>query len=294
MVLSDYKETIAGASAGLVGTIIGYPLDVVKGYMQAHDGAGMVSAARAIHSAQGVRGFYTGVASPLISLTLLNMTNFSSYAFLSRKILDLSEGGITTAFQPRVFVAGATVGTIASMISTPFELVKIQMQFSARSSTGKKFSGSIAACRHILREYGVRYLYSGHAINTVREMVFLGTYFFTYEHLKYFFSHTLIGPSIGVPLSGGLAGAVGWFVSFPLDCIKTQIQRLDLSAPAASASSLPKVKSSFEAYSAFIQGRSFLTLYQGVAPSILRAFVVSSSRFTVYEAVLWAIGHNQW
>lgn len=290
MGISDFKETVAGASAGLVGTIIGYPLDVMKGFMQAHDGAGMAHAARSIHSAQGIRGFYTGVASPLISLTLLNMTNFSSYAFMSRRIVDLTEGGLTSAFQPSVFIAGAAVGTLASLISTPFELVKIQMQFSARSKAGAKFSGSIAASRHIVREYGVRYMYSGHAINTLREMVFLGTYFFTYEHLKYFFSNTALGSSIGVPLSGGLAGAVGWFVSFPLDCIKTQIQRVDLSAPAASLGGrLPEVKSSFEAYSSLVKGRSVLGLYQGVAPSILRAFVVSSSRFTVYEAVLWAM-----
>ena len=29
---------------------------------------------------------------------------------------------------------------------------------------------------------------------------------------------------LAVPLAGGLSGAVGWFVSYPLDCVKAQVQ----------------------------------------------------------------------
>lgn len=40
------------------------------------------------------------------------------------------------------------------------------------------------------------------------------------------------------------------------------------------------------------QKRGLFGLYAGVVPSVLRAFVVSSSRFTVYEGTLYLLEKN--
>ncbi len=29
---------------------------------------------------------------------------------------------------------------------------------------------------------------------------------------------------VSIPVAGGFSGAIGWFISFPLDCIKSNIQ----------------------------------------------------------------------
>ena len=45
-----------------------------------------------------------GVTSPLVSLTILNMLNFSSYAYSKSYILSIDV--VTEGFQPKIFLAG--------------------------------------------------------------------------------------------------------------------------------------------------------------------------------------------
>ena len=71
--------------------------------------------------------------------------------------------------------------------------------------------------------------------------------------------------------------------SFPLDCIKSNMQGVKLSAPR---------KSSFAHFSAILSDRGVLGLYRGVGPSVARAFIVSSTRFTAYEFVVGLLRHR--
>lgn len=271
-----YIDACAGAGAGLVGTLIGYPLDVVKGQMQVHIGkTSMFRIFRQMYATQGVTGFYRGVIPPMVSLTLLNMTNFSSYSSMSKALqIDHSiEGEI----QPLAFVAGAAVGPIASLISTPFEFLKIQLQFSARNNV--YYKSTFDAAKVICKSRGVRTLYTGHLINTFREMIFLGTYFACYENIKKLLS-TALPIAVAVPVSGGCAGSIGWLISFPLDGIKTTIQSVPIR-PEESIKAL-----SIRAALSEQLNRGFWRIYSGVSPSIIRAFIVSSTRFSAYEAIV--------
>lgn len=269
-----FLDAYAGAGAGLFGTLIGYPLDVVKGRMQV-GGASMAVTIKDMYARESVAGFYRGVLPPIISLTLLNTINFSNYAFAVNALsIDRSAGN------PIVFLAGAAVGPAAAVISTPFEFLKIQLQFSQRSSV--PYKNTVDAAYKILRTYGVRTIYTGHIINTYREMLFLGTYFAVYEYVKGFLCQRM-NTSLAIPVSGGLAGAIGWFVSFPLDAIKTNIQSVKLEK--ANFSSVPIMVAASKQF----REKGILNMYKGVTPSILRAFVVSSSRFSVYETILWAL-----
>ncbi|CAM9448636.1 unnamed protein product [Ectocarpus fasciculatus] len=275
-----FIDAYAGAGAGLVGTLIGYPLDVIKGRMQVQAGSfSMGSIISSIHSAEGVKGFYRGVLPPMVSLTLLNTINFSNYA-LALSALSV-ERSANKGFDPLIFVAGACVGPGASFISTPFEFLKIQLQFSQRNKT--PYKNTVHAARKIVESHGFRYLYTGHLINTYREMLFLGTYFATYEYVKKIL-HQTVNVSVAVPVSGGIAGAVGWLVSFPLDAIKTNIQGIHLIDNSTGTIQALSIR---QAALRQLREKGFLNMYKGVGPSILRAFIVSSSRFSVYEGVLW-------
>ncbi len=87
-------------------------------------------------------------------------------------------------------------------------------------------------------------------MNTTREAVFLGTYFYTYEGLRDFLKNMVtrgqqkdnIPTAWTVPVAGGLSGAWSWFVSFPLDCIKAGIQGQNLSERSASGEMIAKKK----------------------------------------------------
>ena len=230
------RQSIAGMNAGIVGTLLGFPLDAIKLRMQL-TGFSIFGASSAIYKDGGIPGFYRGVGSPLLALTVLNTLNFSAYNYFTNVIMgdksleDRFKSG--TRFESRVTLAAVCVAPLASTISTPFELIKTQMQINSKiqktsSSSGNspiRFRNSLHAAWHIMRSTGIDALYKAHMVNTLREAVFLATYFTVYEHFKYglltygnFTSLTVVAP-----IAGGFAGSIGWFISFPLDCIKAQL-----------------------------------------------------------------------
>lgn len=282
MKASDYvKEGLAGATAGAVGTLLGYPLDSIKTNMQTSQQP-FAQVIRSIYSKEGVVGFYRGIGSPLVSLIFLNTLNFSSYATFRSWVgaQPLEEGG--RSFEWRIALAGACAGPFAGLISTPFEMVKMQQQLGKRSGqTSEAKRGSLEMARSLVRQHGFSSLYLGHVVNTVREVAFLSTYFMVYEHFKMLISGSFLSSNVAIPISGGLAGALGWLISFPLDNIKSHIQGGSLQADGSRQKLY-----SFDVFGKILRQKGFLGLYTGVAPSILRAFLVSGSRFTAYEACM--------
>jgi hypothetical protein len=79
------EEALGGFSAGVIGTVIGYPLDVIKTHMQTSSGATTSTSFWRIGSSlvrtQGIFALYRGVLSPLLSLGLVNTLNFGSYSY---------------------------------------------------------------------------------------------------------------------------------------------------------------------------------------------------------------------
>lgn len=82
---------------------------------------------------------------------------------------------------------------------------------------------------------------------------------------------------------------MAWLVSFPLDCIKANVQGQRLEgAPGAEGSPQDRVTAASAARAIF-RAKGLLGLYTGVGPSIARAFIVSGSRFSAYETMVWLI-----
>lgn len=154
------KEPLAGAIAGVIGTLLGFPLDTLKVTMQINHTT-MNQAGKSIYANGGVTSFYRGIGSPLVALTILNTLNFSTYNLFSR--LLIGELNLSDKFEYRVGVAAACVGPISSIISTPFELVKTQMQLNSKSasSTHVKFKNSLHATAYISQNLGRKALFKG-------------------------------------------------------------------------------------------------------------------------------------
>lgn len=257
---------------------LGFPFDTIKTRMQTNSGKyiSIVQSSRCILQEEGVKGFYRGILPPLTALTILNMMNFTVYAKLCEYFAFEKEGRILQRIEPRIFLAGAGAGLSAAIISTPFELVKIQMQIDA-SKSSQRPRNSIKAAYNMIRSQGLSALYRGHAVNTTREVCFLGTYFFTYEHSKQLLTPHMPA-TLSVAVAGGISGAIGWFVSFPLDCVKSNIQGSPINHKQPTAISVA---------SRLLASKGLIGLYSGVCASIVRAFLVSSSRFTAYEFIQW-------
>ena len=300
--------------------------------MQVYNNKSISNVLISIYREEGWKSFYRGLAAPLCALVVLNSMNFTLYAQF-RHLLDSSYTSgdtVVDGFDGRVLVAGCLIGPFAGVVSTPFEFLKIQMQFNriqcdldaaasqvkatnaagSGTTTGSTVSGTVRyrntfhACRTIVTNYGYRPLYTGHTVNTLREMVFLTTYFGLYEHTKMLIVSALTLPtSISIPIAGGISGAIGWLISYPLDCVKGNIQNINLKEIAQNTqkhvrnpTQLINVSTGSNASSGIISTarniinkNGFFGLYSGVSVSLLRAFIISATRFSCYESVMWAL-----
>ncbi|KAG7368305.1 mitochondrial carrier protein [Nitzschia inconspicua] len=270
------EEAIGGLSAGVIGTIIGFPLDVVKTRMQVGsvDGKQNVFAVgRSIVQKEGIINLYRGIAPPLISLSILNVTTFTQYAYY-RELYNANPG-----WDYRNFFAGMSCAPVSGAVSTVENLIKTQMQLD-NLKPHKEFSSSWNCFRTLTQQHGLSIIYTGHVVNTIREASFIGPYFLFYEGFREMFVQVPgINIKMAVPVAGGLSGALSWFISFPLDCIRAGVQ----------GQTLPPSKGAVEVLQGLIQERGFRGLYAGSSASIARAFLVSGSRFSAFEAALWMI-----
>ncbi len=74
----------------------------------------------------------------------------------------------------------------------------------------------------------------------------------------------------------GISGACSWLLSFPLDTVKTGVQGAPLTTRVSAQ----------EAAVALLRAKGLAGLYRGALPSVLRAFLVSGTRFSTYECAL--------
>ena len=115
------QEALGGLSAGIVGTMIGFPLDMIKTRMQTGSttkGDNMISVGRKIVHQEGIRGLYKGLVPPLLSLSILNITTFTQYTFY-RELYNANPG-----WDKRNFFAGMSCSLVSSIVSTVENLVK--------------------------------------------------------------------------------------------------------------------------------------------------------------------------
>ena len=289
-------DAIGGFSAGVLGTIIGYPLDTIKTRMQTSNQGTMLNVTKEMARVEGWRGFYKGVTLPLLSLTILNTLNFTSFNFWWRVLQPQTEGTGTSSQQthlPSVFLAGALAGPIASIISTPEHFIKTQMQIDNTRSSPLFKNGSLAAAKTLYSSTNsIRVFYIGHASNTLRESIFLGLYFTSYQALRAVIVNNTNLDKAAIPLAGGLAGALAWVGSFPLDNIKANVMSDYFMVKHSSTTQNKSKPFAHISKSMITTGKKILLekgvagLYKGVQPSLIRAFLVSGSRFTAYEVAV--------
>ncbi|PRP80533.1 hypothetical protein PROFUN_11846 [Planoprotostelium fungivorum] len=284
------KEVLSGTFAGLVGTVIGHPLDLVKVRLQTQNRyKGAIDCLIRVAREEGFRhGLYRGLIPPLISLTFLNSLSFGAYSYFKKQLQIAEKQYIPNwqedrRFHPEYFLAGLLTGTFSGVFSTPFEMVKVRMQLD---NVGHRlYRGSAHCATSLIRNYGIKSWYTGYWVNTCRESLFCCVYFGVYEHAKAFLSsqlgtdHGKINP-LAVCLAGGASGMLAWVVSFPLDSIKNNIQGQSMEFLKDNNTT----KQTFSKVTKHLwTTRGVGGFYSGVLPSVARAFVVSGSRFSAYE-----------
>ncbi|XPS97494.1 hypothetical protein M3J09_006721 [Ascochyta lentis] len=297
----------AGYVSGAVGIIIGNPLDLVKTRLQAGPksaaGASTSTSTAAIAGPQGFRGQFEnagtlvrGATAPILGYGALNALLFMTY---NRTLTLLSDSPAAPDSFAKVFLAGATGGFASFVVSAPTELIKCRAQVST-----ERHATSWSIAKQIWMKDGIRGLYYGGGITSIRDAVGYGFYFWSYEWSKQAWNSpddTGRETAMKVLMCGGFAGIVTWATIFPLDVIKTRVQtQLLQSEPLrrgeqqsllhaeARGTQMGAMQIARHAY----QSEGAGVFFRGLGICSVRAFIVNAVQWAVYEWMMKLLQHQ--
>eukprot|EP01100_Stratorugosa_tubuloviscum_P007191 TRINITY_DN300_c1_g1_i2.p1 TRINITY_DN300_c1_g1~~TRINITY_DN300_c1_g1_i2.p1 ORF type:complete len:1251 (-),score=548.87 TRINITY_DN300_c1_g1_i2:82-3834(-) len=199
------------------------------------------------------------------------------------------------------FTAGALAGFVQGFATCPIDVVKNRMQvlgvakyanistlsisLPLYTSQGQHIS-SLWMFKHILRDRGIKGIFRGFTATLLRDIPGYAIYFTVYDLsksiLKSNSNFTEPNPSSQfdiktastVIISGGIAGSVYHLTSYPLDVIKSHIQ-INTSYKNTLACAISIFKKS-----------GVTGFFNGLAPTIIRAFPANAVGFLAYEVTL--------
>jgi len=167
----------AGYVSGAIGIAVGNPLDILKTKLQAgwapSPSLGPQEASTTRASSRWT-SYLRGAAAPILGYGALNALLFVSY---NRSLSFLSTGSFSLSTPPaleiapaawKIWTAGALGGLATFFVSAPTELVKCRAQVS------KPPQSSWNVAKDLWRERGVRGLYVGGGVTSVRDAVGYG------------------------------------------------------------------------------------------------------------------------
>jgi solute carrier family 25 carnitine/acylcarnitine transporter 20/29 len=270
-----FTELTAGGVAGAIGIIATQPMDTIRVRLQnQHKGqrySGILDVTMSTLRAEGIRGLYKGVASPVLTVGLMNAVLFFSYESAVSTIKQ-TMGGVQELSLPQVFVAGSLSGVASAFVTAPTELVKCIAQTNLKSEG--KMREEYTILRNMIKHEGWTGAHGpsrGLGLTICRDSPSFGLYFVVYEGICRHF-----GKSDTVSFyAGGFAGVAAWSCIYPIDVIKTRWQT---AAPGTFRSLTHVLQSGLKA-----EGPGFLL--SGYSATMLRAWPQNAVIFWTYERV---------
>jgi solute carrier family 25 carnitine/acylcarnitine transporter 20/29 len=246
------SNLISGSIAGLVQIATGHPFDTIKvWHVKYGSNHSVVHSLRSMYKMGGMRQFYKGIVPPMYSSVAINMKIYYLHHYFRDKM------------QFNSFYSGAATGALLSVVESPFDLVKSQMQISREKKSYLK----------VVKELGFKNMFRGFGCTIIRNVPSVGGYFWAYEETK----KRVANPIFGSVFGGAAAGFMCWGPVYPLDYIKTVIQTSNDGD--ASITSILK-KSRFKDY------------WRGVVPCVVRGVVINPFVFLGYEFGMYYLSHN--
>ncbi|XP_077807038.1 mitochondrial glutamate carrier 2 isoform X1 [Macaca mulatta] len=243
-------KLINGGVAGLVGVTCVFPIDLAKTRLQNQHGKamykGMIDCLMKTARAEGFFGMYRGAAVNLTLVTPEKAIKLAANDFFRQLLMEDGYGQRNLKME---MLAGCGAGMCQVVVTSPMEMLKIQLQDAGRlavhhqgsasapsasrsyttgsASTHKRPSATLIA-RELLRTQGLAGLYKGLGATLLRDIPFSIIYFPLFANLNHLGFNELAGKASFAHsfVSGCVAGSVAAVAVTPLDVLKTRIQTL--------------------------------------------------------------------
>ncbi|KAM4610915.1 mitochondrial glutamate carrier 1-like [Polymixia lowei] len=255
-------KLINGGIAGMVGVTCVFPIDLAKTRLQNQRSGqqlyrNMMDCLIKTVKSEGYFGMYRGAAVNLTLVTPEKAIKLAANDFFRHQLSK--DGARLTVFKE--MLAGCGAGMCQVIITTPMEMLKIQLQDAGRLAAQQrvipsmvpalKLGGTSAVLsrsynanpapqvsamqitRELLRTKGVTGLYKGLGATLMRDIPFSVVYFPLFAHLHQLGQHSTENPAVPFYwsfMSGCLAGSIAAVTVSPCDVVKTRLQSLKKGA----------------------------------------------------------------
>ncbi|XP_055789001.1 mitochondrial glutamate carrier 1-like [Salvelinus fontinalis] len=267
-------KLINGGIAGLIGVSCVFPIDLAKTRLQNQQNGSRLYTSmsdcliKTIRS-EGYFGMYRGSAVNLTLVTPEKAIKLAANDFF-RQYLSKDGQKLTLV---KEMLAGCGAGTCQVIVTTPMEMLKIQLQDAGRIEAQRKLMpetvvpGTVPTksptamqlTRELLQEKGIAGLYKGLGATLLRDVPFSIIYFPLFANLNNLGKRGAEGPAPFYVsfLAGCLAGSTAAVAVNPVDVIKTRIQSMNRGSTEETYSGVTDCISKImknEGPSAFLKG----------------------------------------
>ena len=292
--------------AGIIGKTIEYPFDTVKVRLQSQPHSfplrynGPLDCFHQSFRTGGITGLYRGISAPLVGAAIETSSLFFSYRIAQNALqatLYSSDRKETLPLGALIACGGAS-GAFTSLLLTPIELVKCQMQIPV-SGISHQLAGPLSVIGAVYRHHGVFGFWHGQLGTLIRETGGSAAWFGSYESVSTLLRNYVHKPDTdssnmsmtqkSLPvwqqmLAGAAAGISYNFIFYPADTIKSRMQTEEISEVLQG-----RRKTFWEVGKALWQQQGVKGLYRGCGITVGRAAPSSAFIFAVYEGLRkWA------
>ncbi|XP_042348342.1 mitochondrial glutamate carrier 1-like [Plectropomus leopardus] len=254
-------KLINGGIAGMVGVTCVFPIDLAKTRLQNQRSGqqlykNMMDCLIKTVRSEGYFGMYRGAAVNLTLVTPEKAIKLAANDFFRHQLSK--DGGRLTVFKE--MLAGCCAGMCQVTITTPMEMLKIQLQDAGRLAAQQRVVPSVVTLkmggtsavlsrsyntspqvrvsatqitRELLKTKGVTGLYRGLGATLMRDIPFSVVYFPLFAHLHQLGQRSSEDPYVPFYwsfMAGCTAGCVAAVAVSPCDVVKTRLQSLKKGA----------------------------------------------------------------
>ncbi|CAO4387090.1 unnamed protein product [Caenorhabditis nigoni] len=272
---SYVPKIMNGGLAGIIGVSCVFPIDLVKTRLQNQtvgaDGklqyTGIADCAKQTWRAGGAssfakfKGMYSGSGVNILLITPEKAIKLVANDFFRHKLAKEGEKQLSVG---RGMLAGGLAGMFQISVTTPMELLKIQMQDQGRTlQPGQKKLSATELTMKLVKENGIAGLYKGLSSTLARDVTFSVIYFPLFAYLDSLAPRKSDGSGdavfYGSFLAGLTSGAASSFCVTPLDVIKTRMQTINKGANEVVYKNIP------DAFVTILKNEGPKALFKGAA-----------------------------
>ncbi|KAK9765413.1 hypothetical protein K7432_006276 [Basidiobolus ranarum] len=282
--LSDgLKNTIAGATAGCITSIVTCPLDVVKTILQnqgRHEGGtaykGTLGTLSRIWTEEGIRGLYRGLGPTIYGYLPTWSIYFSVYNNLK---IVLGERTGKSADNVMVHVVSAMgAGAASSIMTSPLWVIKTRFMTQSKN-TNYRYKNTLDAFGIIFKEEGIRGFYKG-LTPSLLGVFHVAVQFPLYERLKLVLK-SRDNKSFGtfsILVASSSSKMVASIITYPHEVIRTRLQN-QVMRPFKYVSIMQTIQMIYreEGWTAF---------YKGMPTNLIRTVPASALTILTYELMM--------